>query len=136
MEHFPTIRNRDPEARAEPPSEEDATSLRLKIDDIHVAGEHEFWAHQARGRVSGELRGSFSLDAGTGQIGLSGGELDLALTRLHIGANRDVTTDAWIRGRIDVPPANFAELFWFMTAHRKTYGSTSAAHPCPWIISR
>jgi hypothetical protein len=110
VEHFPTIRNRDPEARAEPPSNENGGSLRLRIEDIKDTGEHEFWVHQVRGRVPGELRGSFSLDTSTGRIGLSGGELDLTLTQLHIGTDRDLTADAWIRDRIDVPPANFAEL--------------------------
>jgi len=109
-EHYPTIRNRDPEAQAESPSEKGGGSLRLRIDEIHMAGEHEFWVHQVRGRVPGELRGSFSLDTSTGQIGLSRGELDLARTALHIGADRDVTENAWIRGRIDVPSANFAAL--------------------------
>jgi len=109
-EYFPTIRSRDPAAPAETPSEEEGDSLHLAIDDFHVAGSHEFWVHQARGHVSGDLRGSFSLDTGTGRIGLSGGELNLALTELDIGSDRDVTGDARIRGRIDVPPANIAEL--------------------------
>lgn len=108
--YFATIRNRDPEALAETPAEETGAAPRVVIEDVHVTGKHEFWIHHVRGAVQGALSGRFSLDPGSGQIGLSGGELDLALTGLHIGGDRDVTSDAWIRGKIDIPPANLAEL--------------------------
>lgn len=76
-QHFPTIRNRDPEALAEAQSDEEVGALRLAIDDIRVTGEHEFWVSHVRGMLPGELRGSFSLDTGVGQIALADGELDL-----------------------------------------------------------
>jgi len=102
--YFPPIRNRDPEDRAEPPSKEDSGSLRLAIDDFHMAGTHEFWVDSVRGAMSGELRCSFSIDTGTGRVALADGEVDLALTSLQIGADRGVTGDAWVRGKVDVPP--------------------------------
>ncbi len=105
---FPVIRNRDPAAPAEP-SPPPGGTLRLEIDDIHLQGRHAFWVSHFRGTLPGEVRGSFSLDSVTGQIGLADGTLDLRLQSLSIGGDQDVSADAAIKGRIEIPPFAIAE---------------------------
>ncbi|MGB4333330.1 MAG: hypothetical protein WBJ41_00585 [Chromatiaceae bacterium] len=107
--HFPVIRNRDPEALAEPVPEEEGGNLLLEIADIHVQGHHAFWVSHVRGTVPGEVRGSFSLDTGAGRFGLRGGALDLVLASLRIGDAQPVTDPASIKGQIEVPPFVIAE---------------------------
>ena len=107
--HFPVIRNRDPEARAEPAPEEEGGNLLLEIADIHVQGHHAFWVSHVRGTLPGEVRGSFSLDTGAGRFGLKGGALDLVLASLRIGDAQPVTDPASIKGQIEVPPFVIAE---------------------------
>lgn len=107
--HFPVIRNRDPEARAEPEPEEEGGNLLLEIADIHVQGDHAFWVSHVRGTLPGEVRGSFSLDTGAGRFGLEGGALDLVLASLRIGDAQPVTDPASIKGQIEVPPFVIAE---------------------------
>ncbi len=51
--HFPVIRNRDPEAVAEPEAEEEGGSLVLEIADLHLQGEHAFWVSHVRGTLPG-----------------------------------------------------------------------------------
>ncbi len=71
--HFPVIRNRDPEALAEPVmGEEEGGKLVLDIADIHMQGKHAFWVSHVRGSLPGEVRGSLSLDTGAGRFGLAG----------------------------------------------------------------
>ena len=105
---FPVIRNRDPAALAEP-APPPGGALRLEIDDLAVRGRHSVWVAHLRGRLPGEVRGSFTLDTVAGQVGLSGGALDLRLESLAIGDDPDVSADAAIKGRIEVPPFVIAE---------------------------
>ena len=105
---FPIIRNRDPAALAEP-APPPGGALRLEIDDLQVRGRHAFWVSHLRGTVPGEVSGSFTLDTAAGQVGLTGGALDLRLESLAIGDDTDVSADAAIKGRIEVPPFVIAE---------------------------
>ncbi len=107
--HFPVIRNRDPEAPAEPVAEEEGGKLLLEIADIHLRGAHAFWVSQVRGTLPGEIRGSFTLDTGAGRLGLAGGALDLVLESLRIADAEPMTHPASIKGRIEVPPFVIAE---------------------------
>lgn len=96
--YFPVIRNRDPAALEEPAPPPEG-SLRLAIDDVQVRGRHAFWVSHLRGTLPGEVSGSFTLDTVAGQVGLSGGTLELRLESLAIGDDTDVTTDAGIEKR-------------------------------------
>lgn len=105
---FPLIRNRDPAAVAEP-APATGGALRLEIDDLQVNGRHAFWVSHLRGTLPGELSGSFMLDTVAGQIGLASGAIDLRLESLAIGDDTEVSTDAAIQGRIEIPPFAIAE---------------------------
>ena len=106
---FPVIRNRDPNALAEPIPEQASSELVLEVDDIHVAGEHAFWVSQFRGTVPGSVRGSFRMDAGAGQLSLAEGALDLVLQSLQIGDRTRITEHASIRGSVNIPPFRITE---------------------------
>ena len=108
---YPVIRNRDPSALAEPIPEPDpdAPKLVLAVDDVHVRGNHGFWVSHIRGRMPGEIRGSFAMDTGAGQIGLSGGAVDLSLVSLQVGPDMPVTGAASIRGNVEIPPFVISE---------------------------
>lgn len=107
--HFPVIRNRDPEAVAEPAAEEEGGSLVLEIADLHLQGEHAFWVSHVRGTLPGEVRGTFRMDTGSGRFSLEEGALDLVLASLLIGGAQPLTEPASIRGRIQVPPFVMAQ---------------------------
>jgi hypothetical protein len=109
VDYYPVIRNRDPSAPAEPaPGETDGT-LVLEIDDLHVKGEHEFWVSHVRGRLPGEIRGSFRMDNSLGQLSVAGGALDLALASLQVGPEEPGTEGASVKGEIDIPPFKISE---------------------------
>jgi len=107
--YFPVIRNRDPNALADPIPEQASSTLILEVDDIHVAGEHAFWVSHIRGTVPGWVRGSFRMDAGAGQLSLAEGALDLVLQSLQIGDRTHIAEHASIRGRVDIPPFRISE---------------------------
>jgi hypothetical protein len=108
-DYYPVIRNRDTHATAEPEPTDADSSLILEINDLHVKGEHAFWVSHIRGRLPGEVRGSFRVDTQAGQLELSGGAIDLALASLRVGPEEPVTHDAVIRGQIDVPAFRLAD---------------------------
>lgn len=106
--YYPLIRHRDPAAVAEP-APPPGGALRLAIDDLHVRGRHAFWVSHLRGTLPGEVSGSFTLDTVAGQVGLAGGALDLRLESLAIGGDKNVSADAAIKGRIEIPPFAIAQ---------------------------
>ncbi len=108
---YPVIRNRDPDAIAEPPPEvePEAPDLVLAIDDLHVRGDHSFWVSHVRGSLPGEVRGSFEIDTDSGRVALSGGALDLSLASLTIGPAQPVSGAASIKGTVDIPPFVMSE---------------------------
>lgn len=109
-DYFPVIRNRDPDAPAEPvPGAIDAGTLVLELDDIHVQGQHAFWVSHIRGSLPGEIRGSFRVETETGRLSLSGGAIDLALASLQVGPDEPVTDAAAIKGKIDIPAFTISE---------------------------
>jgi hypothetical protein len=107
LDHL-AVHGRDPAALAEPPPETEAV-LRLEIDAIHVQGRQAFWVSHTRGTLTGEVLGSLSLDTEVGRVGLAGGALDLRLESLQIADDAQVSADASIKGRIEVPPFRIAE---------------------------
>jgi len=108
-EYFPVIRNRDPDAPAEAPPEEEDGTLVLELDDIQVKGEHDIWVNHIRGRLPGEVRGSFRADTHTGRLSLAGGALDLVLQSLQIADRAPVTDAASLKGRVEIPPFRLSE---------------------------
>jgi hypothetical protein len=109
-DYFPVIRNRDPDALAEPgPQETPPGTLVLALDDIHVQGDHAFWVSHIRGSLPGEVRGSVRVETGTGRLSLSGGAIDLALASLKVGPEEPLTEHAAVKGRIDIPAFSISE---------------------------
>lgn len=106
---YPVIRNRDPNATAEPVPEDGGGALVLEIDDIEVQGEHSFWVSHVRGSVPGMLRGSLRMETAVGRLALAGGALDLALTSLTVGPKEPVSHAAAVAGEIDIPPFTLSE---------------------------
>lgn len=108
-EYFPVIRNRDPDVPAEAPPDEEQGTLVLEFDDIHVKGEHDIWVNHIRGRLPGEVRGSFRADTHTGRLSLAGGALDLVLQSLQVADREPVTGAASLKGRVEIPPFRLSE---------------------------
>jgi hypothetical protein len=106
--YFPIIRNRDPAAVAEPPT--DASPVALEVDNIRLRGRHQFWVHHVRGTLSGEVQGSLGLDTGIGRIALASGALDLHLESLQVGPEAHVTAGASVQGLITMPPFRLSEV--------------------------
>lgn len=101
---YPVIRNRDPNAMAEPPSEQEPARLQLTIENLHLRGEHHFWLSHLRGTLPGTVRGGFRVDTRLGRLSLSDGALDLVLRSLRIADGTPVADAASLQGRIDIPP--------------------------------
>lgn len=106
---FPVIRNRDPSALAEAVPEPSDSRLVLEIDDIHVRGQHAFWVSHIRGRLPGEVRGSFRMDTESSALSLADGALDLSLQSLRVADRTPVTEAAALRGTIDIPAFRLSE---------------------------
>ncbi|WP_295608091.1 hypothetical protein, partial [uncultured Lamprocystis sp.] len=100
---YPVIRHRDPTAvaAAPPPA---GGPLVLAVKNLRLTGETQAWIGHIRATLTGTLGGSFSLDTGTGQVGLANADLDLRLPALAIGPDQDLLRDAAVRGRIEVQP--------------------------------
>ncbi len=103
-QYFPVIRNRDPDAPAEPAPLEEGGSVTLEIEAIRIEGEHAFWVSHIRGALPGEVRGSVRMDTKAGRLSLAGGALDLVLESLRIADQTHVTEGASLKGRIEIPP--------------------------------
>ena len=100
---YPVIRHRDPNAVAAPPPPAGGP-LVLAVENLRLTGETQAWIGHIRATLTGTLGGSFSLDTGTGQVGLANAALDLRLAALAIGPDQDLLRDAAVRGRIEVQP--------------------------------
>jgi hypothetical protein len=109
-DYFPVIRNRDPDAPAEPvPEDTGPGTLVLELDDIHVRGDHAFWVSHVRGRLPGEVRGSVRVDTQAGRLSLSGGAIDLALASLKVGPEEPMTDAASVKGELEIPAFTISE---------------------------
>ncbi len=100
---YPVIRHRDPTAVAAPPPPAGGP-LVLAVENLRLTGETQAWIGHIRTALTGTLGGSFSLDTGTGQVGLANADLDLRLPALAIGPDKDLLRNAAARGRIEVQP--------------------------------
>jgi len=100
---YPVIRHRDPNAVAAPPPPVGGP-LVLAVENLRLTGETQAWIGHLRTTLTGTLGGSFSLDTGTGAVGLANADLDLRLPALAIGPDQDLLRDAAVRGRIEVQP--------------------------------
>ncbi|WP_200344673.1 hypothetical protein [Halochromatium glycolicum] len=107
---FPVIRNRDPDAVAEPAPEPTGTDLVLEIDDVHIRGEHAFWVSHLRGWLPGEVRGSVRMDTASSELALADGALDLSLKSLRVGDRTPVREAAALKGTVAIPPVRLSTL--------------------------